>query len=177
MEPESITNKYYIDIILILLISITISFRDNIQQFNVINKLYRHNFFKILLLLILIFTNNFLPILGIPLFLLYLSLNTYIISLPNIKEDEEEDVKEEVNENKEQFSEKKLDGKKIGEFIDKVNEKCKGDNLNSESCRYLMSKYENINKDVLDMIKYNKNGEESSRSEIEQTIEKYKKII
>tara|TARA_B100001758_G_C18333674_1_gene570322 strand:- start:725 stop:1051 length:327 start_codon:yes stop_codon:yes gene_type:complete len=108
---------------------------------------------------------------------LYLSLNTYIISLPNIKEDEEEDVKEEVNENKEQFSEKKLDGKKIGEFIDKVNEKCKGDNLNSESCRYLMSKYENINKDVLDMIKYNKNGEESSRSEIEQTIEKYKNII
>lgn len=185
MDGEYVSGYSNIILGVILIISISISFRDNIQQVESINKLFRYKIFKIILLIAIILTNNIIPQLGIPLVLLYLSLNTYIHSLPKseeLKQEIDSSIKQE--DKKEAFSDnkKKLNGEQIAKIIDTINTNCNGDNENSETCKYLMSKYSNINEEVLNMSEYEKNHkmDESKSSDevsIKDTIEKYKNIF
>ena len=87
MDYLDIINNYepYLVLLTSLVISVIISFREQIQEVELINKLFGHWVFRILMLMALVYVSELHADLKIPLFLFYLILNTYVVNLPNLK--------------------------------------------------------------------------------------------
>lgn len=168
-------DNQYITIGIIVVSSLIISFRNNIQNTIILEKIFKHSFFKILLLSIITYISHQNNLIGLTLAIVYLVIDTYINNLPNedkskytnpykfndtktdndnsaIKEEPKAITEtKEINETKEGFD-NLLDGNTIGNIIDTSRKHCNNHNKSLPSCKSIVEKTQQINNLALDIL-------------------------
>ena len=193
-------DNEYITIGIIIVSSLIISFRNNIQNTIILEKIFTHSFFKILLLSIITYISQKNNLIGLTFAIVYLVIDTYINNLPiedtskytnpykfdttNTENDDDNTstsaIKEEpkaINETKEGFN-NVLDGNTIGDIIDISRKHCNGHNKTLPSCQSIVGKTQQINDlalDILNMCDKMKNKNKinihhNQEAELEKTI-------
>ncbi len=190
----------YLTLLCSLVISVIVSFREQIQEVELINKLFRHWVFRTLILILLVYISDMKPDLKIPVTLLYLILNTYVVNLPNVTSesnytntygyDNDDTNKEDNNatqlESKptttqnENFKpqSKLMNGAEIGNILTQVNKICSNDKTkNTKECQKVMDNYKDIDNNTKEIINvYNEIISSNDENSVEKVIEKYKNI-
>ena len=198
-------NMYqpYLVLFASLVISIVISFREQIQEIELVNKLFGHWVYRILILIAIVYVSELYPDLKIPLFLFYIILNTYIVNLPNVKSetnytssfgydndengDKEKDKNdatkqepESIHTQKENFKTQSelMDGTKIGNILSQVNKICNNDTTkNTKECQKVMDNYKVIDNNTKEILNvYNEMVASKDENNVDKVIEKYKNI-
>ena len=186
-----------------LVISVIISFREQIQEIELVNKLFGHWVYRILILIAIVYVSESQPDLKIPLFLFYIILNTYVVNLPNVKSettytssfgydnDENSDKEKDKNDatkqepesihtQKENFKTQTelMDGTEIGNILTQVNKICTNDkNKNTNECQKVMDNYKVINNNTKEILKvYDEIVASKDENNVDKVIEKYKNI-
>lgn len=193
-------NNEYCIIGIIIISSLIISFRNNIQNTIILEKIFKHSFFKILLLSIITYISQINNLLGLTLAIVYLVIDTYINNLPNeenskytnpykfdnLEKEKSNAIKDEpkainetkqINDNKEGFN-NILDGNTIGDIINTSRKHCDKHNKSLPSCISIVEKTQKINDlalDILDTCDKMKNKKKinihnNDEVELEQTI-------
>lgn len=172
-------DNEYITIGVIIVSSLIISFRNNIQNTIILEKIFTHSFFKILLLSIITYISQKNNLIGLTFAIVYLVIDTYINNLPiedtskytnpykfdNTNTNNNTDtnnndntstsaIQEEpkaINETKEGFN-NILDGNTIGDIIDQSRTHCDGHNKTLPSCKSIVGKTQQINVLALDIL-------------------------
>jgi hypothetical protein len=182
-----------------LAIAVIISFREQIQEVELVNKLFGHFVFRVLMLITIVYISNLKSDLMIPLILFYLILNTYVVNLPNVKDesnytsafgynnDDKDTDKDKTdatlqepestttqNENFKTQSEL-MDGEEIGNILTQVNKLCT--NKHTTECQKVMNNYKVIDNNTKEIVNvYNEIVASKDDNNVEKVIEKYKNI-
>lgn len=171
----------YIIIGIIIVSSLIISFRNNIQNTTILEKIFKHSFFKVLLLSIITYISDINKHIGLTLAIVYLVIDTYINNLPseetstytnpyqfnktnkNIEKEKTNAINEEpqsinekptskiINQTKEGFN-NLLDGDTIGNIINTSRLHCNKYNKSLPSCLSIVEKTQQINDLALDIL-------------------------
>lgn len=197
------TYQPYLVLFASLVISVIISFREQIQEIELVNKLFGHWVYRILILIAIVYVSESQPDLKIPLFLFYIILNTYVVNLPNVKSetnytssfgydnDENSDKEKDKNDatkqepesihtQKENFKTQSelMGGTEIGNILTQVNKICMNDkNKNTTECQKVMDNYKVINNNTKEILNvYNEIVSSKDENNVDKVIEKYKNI-